>query len=538
MKRYPAYFIPELAHVVAMCDEKLPFVTLRMELSDRKIPHCGLQVEANATSLVMKILSLPKPIPPSTTVNTETKAITLPIVDDHIWEAFTRRLLSIAVRAQVNKNNPTRMWTIELIFYSTPLASTHYKEQSKRRAVYLQYDMSPVAHISDTVDAFLNDWSKIVYLYALIHDFAELYNSDKYNLKNIVTIKSYNYTNLLLAYGPNRDIGLNIYWCSRSKEFKLMFYGGNLALNAHSIMRDQLQAHLNHHYNLAQIVYTLHETYQPLRSIAKLPILPHLGITHNPKVPVLSFCILPQSPTLIRLSFQETYCLEIRFRGSGLISVRDGAYSRFAGSNVVGEWLGIGGLKGFLSKYVDENAVYRRRSQSEDDNPPSPTLEEIQGGPGSVGSSSFLSSGLRGPQSPRDPTVRFTAPMTPPSGSNPHTPASPMSQQHSLAPQHPSFSMTSPPAAPHLPHPSPVNMMPASPLNPQPSPLAAHSPGPNTLSYMQSHTDNSPFAALSPAASNWPGSPGLPRPSPRPGQSPDHRSQSKYSFIIFLILNV
>lgn len=58
---YPAYFIPELAHVVAMCDEKLPFVALAQELSKRKIPHGGLQIEANATSLVLKILQLPQP---------------------------------------------------------------------------------------------------------------------------------------------------------------------------------------------------------------------------------------------------------------------------------------------------------------------------------------------------------------------------------------------------------------------------------------------------------------------------------------------
>lgn len=57
----PAYFVPELAHVVAFCDEKLPFVALAEELTKRKIPHSGLQVEANATSLVLKILAFPKP---------------------------------------------------------------------------------------------------------------------------------------------------------------------------------------------------------------------------------------------------------------------------------------------------------------------------------------------------------------------------------------------------------------------------------------------------------------------------------------------
>lgn len=86
--------------------------------------------------------------------------------------------------------------------------------------------------------------------------------------------------------------------------------------------------------------------------------------------------------------------------------------------------------------------------------------------------------------------------------------------------------MTSPPA-PHLPHPSPSGMMPSSPLNPQPSPMA-NSPGPNSLPYMQAgHLDNSPFTALSPslAGNTWPGSPSIPRPASRPGQSPEHKNQ-------------
>lgn len=156
-------------------------------------------------------------------------------------------------------------------------------------------------------------------------------------------------------------------------------------------------------------------------------------------------------------------------------------------------------------------------------------MEDTYGGPNSApgagagGSSPFLTSGMRGPQSPRDGGLRFPAPHTPPSGSNPHTPASPHPTAAGSATggqNHPNFNMTSPPA-PHMPHPSPGGLMPSSPLNPQPSPMA-HSPGPNSL-YMQGHSD-SPFTAMSPAASNWPGSPSMPRPSPRPGQSPEHKS--------------
>lgn len=91
-------------------------------------------------------------------------------------------------------------------------------------------------------------------------------------------IKSYSYTNLLIGYGPNKDVTVSVFWCNKTKEYKLIFTGGNTAINAHSMMHEQLQAHLNRHHNLSQIIHLLHETYQPLSSIAQLPIIPQLGI--------------------------------------------------------------------------------------------------------------------------------------------------------------------------------------------------------------------------------------------------------------------
>lgn len=105
------------------------------------------------------------------------------------------------------------------------------------------------------------------------------------NLQNFVVIKSYSYTNLLIGYGPNKEVTVSIFWCTKSREYKMIFNGGNSAINAHTIMREQLQAHLNRHHNLSQIVHIIHETYQPLSSIAKLPIIPQLG------VPVCAFLL-------------------------------------------------------------------------------------------------------------------------------------------------------------------------------------------------------------------------------------------------------
>nr|CAD7429019.1 unnamed protein product [Timema monikensis] len=511
--KHPAYFIPELAHVLAK----------------REIGHQGVQVEANATALMLRVLDLPPP----------------PGCKSHSpgGNPLCKRLLAVTVRSQGKAN---KSWMAEFVFHGSPLASTHPKEQGLRRPVYFQYDMGNIDNVSKTVDALLSDWAQVVHLYTLVEGLAEYFRMEKVNLLNIVTIKSYSYSRLVLGYGPDKGATVTVYWSSEDKAFRLIFGATNNCVNAHTLMREQFEAHLNRHRNLALIVSLLHLTYEPLVSISKLPTLPQLGV-HNsrPQVPVQTFTIIPQAPNLLRLSYQGMYCLELRMRGGGLVSLRDGAYSRFDRSNVVEEFTPTQGLKAretaFLSKYVDETAVYRRRSQSEDDNPPSPITMDTEGG----GPMSFLGSHRPGPQSPaqqRETGLRFHPPLTPPSGSNPHTPASP----------HPAISqvrlnyLASPPSLPPninpspsmLPHPSPGGLLANSPSNPMhvPSPVGlmpTSSPGPCNVqvghspagSIMTSvHTDGSPFPSqsmTSPAASNWPGSPSMPRPSPaRPGQSP------------------
>ncbi|XP_017775770.1 PREDICTED: mediator of RNA polymerase II transcription subunit 14 [Nicrophorus vespilloides] len=533
--KQPAYFVAELAHVVAMCDERLPFVALAGELTKRNIFHQGLQVEANATGLVLKLIQLPPPTPE--------------IGQSAAWHSLLKRLLSVSIRVQTKVN--LKSWVTEFVFYSTPLPSTHPKEQGSRRPVYFPYDMGTADNVSRTVNQLLSDWAQIVHLYTIVHELSEYLAIEKYNLANMFSIKSYSYGKLVLCYGPDKGAMVCITWSSSQKLFRLSFGATNNALNAHSIIKEQLESHLNVTRNLAQLVQILHETYEPLISISKLPTIPQMGVSHTrPQVPVKTFTLMAQSCTLIRIAYQEMYCLELRIRGAGLVSLRDGAYSRFDRSNVVDVFSPTQGLKAFLSKYVDETAVFRRRSQSEDDNPPSPISMEIEGGGGGGG---FLGH-HRGPQSPaqqREPGLRFNHPLTPPPSSNPHTPASPHTSMNQPSATHTSFgsspatsfSPTSIPAnvnpSPHMPHPSPGSGLVAnSPLNPHvPSPgglLSNPSPGPVTnlpghspvSSFMQTgHTDGSPFPSsqsmASPAASNWPGSPSVPRPSPaRPGQSP------------------
>lgn len=73
---------------------------------------------------------------------------------------------------------------------------------------------------------------------------------------------------------------VSIVWNDTDKAFKFAFGAANNALNANSLIQEQLESHLNEHKNLAHIIQLLHETYEPFLSISKLPTIPQLGI-HN-----------------------------------------------------------------------------------------------------------------------------------------------------------------------------------------------------------------------------------------------------------------
>lgn len=83
------------------------------QLIRREIAHQGLQVEANATALVLKLVQLPAPSPS--------------IATSSAWHALLKRLLSVSIRVQ--GKGMAKTWTVEFVFYGSPLSSSHPKEQ-------------------------------------------------------------------------------------------------------------------------------------------------------------------------------------------------------------------------------------------------------------------------------------------------------------------------------------------------------------------------------------------------------------------------
>uniref|UniRef100_A0A2I3RHL4 Mediator of RNA polymerase II transcription subunit 14 n=1 Tax=Pan troglodytes TaxID=9598 RepID=A0A2I3RHL4_PANTR len=303
-----------LAHFVAMCDTNMPFVGLRLELSNLEIPHQGVQVEGDGFSHAIRLLK----IPPCKGITEETQ------------KALDRSLLDCTFRLQ-GRNN--RTWVAELVFANCPLNGTSTREQGPSRHVYLTYEnlLSEPVGGRKVVEMFLNDWNSIARLYECVLEFARSLPDIPAHLNIFSEVRVYNYRKLILCYGTTKGSS-----------------------------------------DVVSFLTVLFDTQAPLNAINKLPTVPMLGLTQRTNTAYQCFSILPQSSTHIRLAFRNMYCIDIYCRSRGVVAIRDGAYSLFDNSKLVEGFYPAPGLKTFLNMFVDSNQDARRRSVNEDDNPPSP----------------------------------------------------------------------------------------------------------------------------------------------------------------------
>ena len=568
------FFVPEFAHLVSFCEERLACGALSNELQRRSICHQVKISDETSYSHLIDVIQLPPEI-----LGENCK--------------LTSNLISCTMRLQ-GKNS--KIWIVAVTFFTHPLLSSAFKEANFRKTVYLMYDFSngSQAQIVKMVEHLIDDLRAISKLYNVVFDFAENVNSGNY--VNIIEIKSFSYKKFILGYGQNKNYTLSIHWKSSEKRYHLSFGVSGVSSsssNPHVIVSSQLQQEFNQSHSIANLVQTLNSTLAPLLTLQNLISTPLLGaINSKPQFPVQTFCMTPQSSTHLRLLYRNAFCVDIVLQPDNLVSIRDGAYSLFDKAKVLEDLSPIQGLKAFLSKFVDTNAtVMRRLSQIEDDNPPSPVThfdpmdwllyQSNQNQTSSPMTSSIDTNPSSGPAntSAGSNMRNLRQSLTPGSlGSHPNTPASPhtsvLSQSAYVSSPSTNFPLSSPPShnfqptsytgqiAPSPPvsnvnHPepslgnifgvqSPMNQLHAlSPsFLPIPSPSGPssniHSPASNFQIHSSSQVSheysvNSPFPAQSssnismpsPASMVWPNSPSMARRSPsRPIQTMQSSNQA------------
>ncbi|XP_038050987.1 mediator of RNA polymerase II transcription subunit 14-like [Patiria miniata] len=522
------YFQRELVHIIALCDRRIPFISLCEELMEQGIPFQGIQVEAEGIGMVVKLCSLPA----------------IEGISEETNMSLANALLECSFRLQLRGN--LLAWQVQLTFGNCPVRSTSPREQGSTRCLYLTYSST-----SPVINHLLQDWKAIGMLYGPVQDLASVVNDPDLPLSAFVEVRSFTFQKLVLTYGRDKTSTVTIFWDSRESRFhlRLAVVGTACSSNSHLLVHHQLEHEFNTHCNLTRLMQNMCDSQQPLQAISKLPMAPALGgLSSHAQVPSHTFLVIPQSSIHIRVFFRKNFCLDILCKGKNTVTIRDGVYLPSKDSKGVEGLIPAWNLKAFLEMFVDESVTnMRRRSVNEDDNPPSPISMDT--------GDSFLMTQHHSVPSPMArlggaTSSGFVHPMTPPtaiSTSNPATPASPhtsmLSQQYSMSPGASGYPLASPPSIPSNIVPSPSSTMlntasPAlavgSPSNvhhhvpspgsfvPTPSPnIQMHSPAPGPFISPQSLSENanSPYPSMglampSPGQRNWPASPSVPGPSP------------------------
>ena len=396
--KFPAYFLSDLAHVVSFADERIPFTALEAQLTAQGILHSGITVESTAVGLFLTIVKFPD----------------VPNLSANDSLDFAKQLLSATLRRKGSG------WILEWVF----VASSFEKDSKKIRSpIYSSFELETVSDSDKTAKGILAEWHSMVNLHMLVKKFNRYLESNVDNLKNRILVKSYNFKSLTIEYGPQGMYSMNVSWKKTEKKFIVIFgsSGPSSSINPHNIMKNQYEIQLNRDNNLALISKTLLETLHSCRSVSRLPSTIFRGMSMiNRNATHQTFTVLPQSTTHLKILFYGKYCVDVYMRAEGLVSVRDGAYSRFDQTKVLEELQPIPGFRAFLSKYVDEAALTRRASQTEDDNPPSPfTMEEFPKTEGKFAAPIPGSGSSLNPVSPHStflqspPTIRQPSPAMP-----------------------------------------------------------------------------------------------------------------------------
>ena len=132
------------------------------------------------------------------------------------------------------------------------------------------------------------------------------------------------YRELVLEYGPTEDKHLStvkVSWNATAQKFVLIFGGVQEAAGMcpHTLIKTQLEHHLNQHRNLALLGKILHETYGAVKALSRLPTTPVTAQKIHP--PMQTFVVIPQSPTHYKVVFYSSYCLDIYVRAENHILV-------------------------------------------------------------------------------------------------------------------------------------------------------------------------------------------------------------------------
>ena len=142
---------------------------------------------------------------------------TISNISQDVQKHLQKYLLSFVIRMQQRQNS--RFWKSEIVFVGNPVAKIH----KNRQVTTLAQDVGSFENTGEIVDQILTEWTQMVHLFELVDDFEDYLLNE--SISDMIDIKTYNFKDLVLEYGPNHKSTVKVKWNGSKQKFSLTFGG-------------------------------------------------------------------------------------------------------------------------------------------------------------------------------------------------------------------------------------------------------------------------------------------------------------------------
>ena len=235
---------------------------------------------------------------------------------------------------------------------------------------------------ANSLDTFYSliklEWIAMCKMYYLIKEIKYAF-AEYADLKKYMTIKKISLKKIVLKYGPSMAYTIQFNWSKEAKFYDIVLgidklHGTKSQVdspyyNYHIFFTNEIKKFFQINTSIINLVQILNFTCVSTFALVKLSNLPKFypKLTTQLIVPYPGFMLLIRSLTQMRLVYYSRYCMDIKIKPNGLVTIRDGSFCLTDINATIDELLPIQYLASFLNLFIDESVeeLMQKRSPFE-----------------------------------------------------------------------------------------------------------------------------------------------------------------------------
>ena len=333
-------FSSNITSVVSTSSFRIPYIELCQQLSRAKVTFNGLH--ENSVNYVMHLLDFPK--------------LTNCKYDD------TLALKDLLTNCTVHMDMETSMWKVSYYFQKPPMQLCVNIITDAIEFTYRPCYLGGEDTDTYLVDRMLADWRGLVKIYEHAHKCGDVLTA----LEKVSGITDFKLTkyDMKALYFNYSSYTMTLSFNSTTEKYIVNFSenGSSSDKCPHYLTQCHLTNEFNDHNNLQYMLKIIHDTYNPLKVLRNIHVLP--AVANKVLSVVNNFTVIAHSSTHVKVIYRNDYILDIYFMESSVM-LRDGTFYRTDSTKAMRGFHSIGKLTSFLELFAD-------RTQMSHENPITP----------------------------------------------------------------------------------------------------------------------------------------------------------------------